>query len=196
MIAFKYTKTDGAEYISHLDLLRHLDRTLRRAGIKVEYSQGYHKHPRIFMGNPLALGVRSVSEYCTADAKYEGDFKEAFNACSPGGIRCLDYKSVKENPNFAESIKACRYEAIGLSPFDERKILEQKSIVITDLRGRSVDIRPRICSIEHLGDKLIFTLCCGEKNLRPDLFCSYISQTCGGCAADILKTDSFGDNLF
>ena len=135
MIAFKYTKTDGAEYISHLDLLRHLDRTLRRAGIKVEYSQGYHKHPRIFMGNPLALGVRSVSEYCTADAKYEGDFKEAFNACSPGGIRCLDYKSVKENPNFAESIKACRYEAIGLSPFDERKILEQKSIIITDLRG-------------------------------------------------------------
>ena len=75
MIAFKYTKTDGAEYISHLDLLRHLDRTLRRAGIKVEYSQGYHKHPRIFMCNPLALGVRSVSEYCTADAIYEGDFK-------------------------------------------------------------------------------------------------------------------------
>ena len=58
MIAFKYTKTDGAEYISHLDMLRHIDRTLRRAGIEVEYSQGYHKHPRIFMGNPLALGVK------------------------------------------------------------------------------------------------------------------------------------------
>ena len=29
MIAFRYTKTDGAEYLSHLDLLRHIERTLR-----------------------------------------------------------------------------------------------------------------------------------------------------------------------
>ena len=196
MIAFRYTKTDGAEYISHLDLLRHIDRILRRAGIEVGYSQGFHKHPRIFMGNPLALGVKSVSEYCTVDAATDKDFAQLFNRFSPEGVKCLAWKNTEQNPNFAESIKACRYEAIGLAPFDEREILEQKSIIITDLRGRSVDIRPRICSIEHLGDKLIFTLCCGEKNLRPDLFCSYISQTYGGCAADILKTDSFGDNLF
>lgn len=196
MIAFKYTKTDGAEFISHLDLLRHLDRTLRRAGIEVEYSQGFHKHPRIFMGNPLAVGVRSVSEYCTADTHFDGDFLKAFNECAPGGIRCLDFKITEENPNFAESIKACRYEAVGINKFDPEEILEKESIIITDMRGRTVDIRPRICSIERREEKLVFTLCCGEKNLRPDLFCEYVSSLYGGEAAYILKTDSFGGTVF
>lgn len=196
MIAFKYTKTDGAEFISHLDLLRHIDRTLRRAGIEVEYSQGFHKHPRIFMGNPLALGVRSVSEYCTVDTRFDGNFKEAFNACAPGGVRCLDFKVTADNPNFAESIKACRYEAEGIKDFDVDGILSKESIIITDMRGRTVDIRPRICSVERRDGKLVFTLYCGEKNLRPDLFCEYLSSLYGGEAAYILKTDSFGGTVF
>ena len=196
MIAFKYTKTDGAEFISHLDLLRHIDRTLRRAGIEVEYSQGFHKHPRIFMGNPLALGVRSVSEYCTVDTRFDGNFKEAFNACAPGGVRCLDFKVTADNPNFAESIKACRYEAEGIKDFDVDEILSKESILITDMRGRTVDIRPRICSVERRDGKLVFTLYCGEKNLRPDLFCEYLSSLYGGEAAYILKTDSFGGTVF
>ena len=196
MIAFKYTKTDGAEYISHLDLLRHIDRTLRRAGIKVEYSQGFHKHPRIFMRNPLALGVRSVSEYCAAVTDFEGDFLSAFTACSPAGIKCLAARNCKNNPNYAENIYACRYEAEGIAPFDTEGLLSKESIVITDLRGRTVDIRPRICSVERREGKVIFTLRCGENNLRPDLFCSVICGIYGGEIKDIIKTDSFGDNIF
>ncbi len=196
MIAFRYTKTDGAEYISHLDLLRHIDRILRRAGIEVGYSQGFHKHPRIFMGNPLALGVKSVSEYCTVDAATDKDFAQLFNRFSPEGVKCLAWKNTEQNPNFAESIKACRYEATGLAHFDAEEILSQKEIIITDMRGRTVDIRPRIYGIEWHGDKLVFTLCCGEKNLRPDLMCSYLKELYGGEAKVILKTDSFGDSVF
>ncbi|MBQ7642830.1 MAG: DUF2344 domain-containing protein, partial [Clostridia bacterium] len=64
MILFRYTKTDGAEYISHLDLLRHLGRTFTRAGIKVGYSQGYHPHKLIYMSAPIGVGMKSLSEYC------------------------------------------------------------------------------------------------------------------------------------
>lgn len=196
MIAFKYTKTDGAQYISHLDLLRHIDRTLRRAGIAVEYSRGFHKHPRIFLGNPLALGVRSLSEYGAADCNYEGDFVSAFNACAPNGIACLAARTQKDNPNFAESIKSCRYEATGIAPFDASDLLAKSTLVITDLRGRTVDIRPRILEVSREGEKLCFTLGCGENNLRPDLFCSVMADIYGGQAQDIVKTDSYGDNLF
>lgn len=196
MIAFKYTKTEGSEYISHLDLLRHIDRTLRRAGIAVKYSEGFHKHPRIFMGNPLALGVQSVSEYCAVDADYREDFIENFNAHSPAGVKCLVAREVSVNPNFAESITACRYEAAGIASFEIGEILGQESIVITDLRGRTVDIRPRICSLEWQSGRLLFTLRCGEMNLRPDLFCSYLAEKFGGGAAYILKTESFGETAF
>ncbi|MCD8373240.1 MAG: TIGR03936 family radical SAM-associated protein [Clostridia bacterium] len=196
MIAFRYTKTDGAEYLSHLDLLRHIDRTLRRAGVEVKYSEGFNKHPRIFMANPLALGVKSVAEYCTVDCDFTGDFKKVFNTFSPDGIKCLSYKIVEKNAEYAESIKACTYFAKGITPFDANEVLQKDGIIITDLRGRCVDIRPRIYSLEEADGGIKFTLGCGTNNLRPDLFCSFLQSVYGGGVTEIIKTDCAGDNLF
>ncbi len=196
MIAFRYTKTDGAEYLSHLDLLRHIYRTLRRAGIEVAVSCGYHAHARIFLNNPLAVGVKSVAEYGAVDCVYPGDFREAFNAFSPDGIKCVQSRILQSNPNYANSIESCAYAAAGLPPFDAEEILNQKSIVITDLRGRETDIRPRILSLDSNGGKTLFTLGCGTRNLRPDLFCAYLSSRYGGKATEIIKLESFGEGVF
>lgn len=196
MIAFKYTKTGGAEYISHLDLLRHIDRILRRAGIAVEYSNGYHKHARIFMGAPLALGVRSLAEFCAIDTGFAGDFGRAFNEHSPAGIKCTDWKFTENNPNYTQSITACRYEAEGDYPFAADDVLKLESIVITDKRGREADIRPRILTLAGDGGRLKFTLTCGESNLRPDLFCEWLEGTFGGSTRDIVKVESMGEGTF
>ncbi len=188
MIAFRYTKTDGAEYLSHLDLLRHIYRTMRRAQMKIELSQGYHKHPRIFLNNPLGTGIKSVAEYATVDVVCAGDFAQVFNSFSPRGVRCLRWAEVAENQNYANAIIKCTYTARGIAPFDCAEFMQRESITITDLRGREVDIRPRIYAVERCGDELEFTLGCGENNLRPDLFCSYLCSQFGGSYADILKT--------
>ncbi|MDE6613331.1 MAG: TIGR03936 family radical SAM-associated protein, partial [Clostridia bacterium] len=118
MIAFKYTKTDGAEYLSHLDLLRHIDRSLKRAGLKVKTSEGFNPHPKIFMNSPLGLGIKSVAEYCAVDCAFTKDFKDLFNASSPSGVKCIDFKEIPENPNYAHTIKSCLYSAEGLTNFD------------------------------------------------------------------------------
>lgn len=196
MIAFRYTKTDGAEYLSHLDLLRHIDRTLKRAQIKVKTSEGFNPHPRIFMNNPLGLGVKSVAEYCAADCEFTGDFAEAFNASSPSGIKCLAYREVADNPNFAYMIKSCGYCAEGIAAFDPEEILSRESIVLTDTRGRQTDIRERIYALEFKNGKLFFTAGCGEKNLRPDFFCAFLEKTFGGRAHNVLKLCAFGENTF
>lgn len=196
MISFKYTKTDGAEYLSHLDLLRHIDRTLRRAGIKVKTSEGFHPHPKIFMNNPLGLGVKSVAEFCAVDCACEGNFKELFNANSPAGVKCLDYKVTDGNPNFANTIESCTYTAQGIPPFDTQEYLSRKSIIITDKRGRTVDIAPRILSIEQRGGTLTFTLGCGQNNLRPDLFCEILQSEFGGKAFGLIKINSHGKYTF
>ncbi len=196
MIALKYTKSEGAEYLSHDDHLRHIDRTLRRAGIKVNYSEGFNKHPRIFMGNPIALGVKSVAEYCTIDCAFDGDFKEVFNAFSPSGVKCLSYRITEKNCEYAESITACTYTAKGLNPFDAGEVLSKDGIIIADLRGRFTDIRPRIYSLESNPDSTSFTLGCGTSNLRPDLFCSFLQSIYGGSVYEIIKTQSTGKNIF
>jgi radical SAM-linked protein len=196
MIAFKYTKTDGAEYLSHLDLLRHVDRTLRRAGIPTQKSEGFNKHPRIFLNNPLGLGIKSLAEYATIDTPFDGDFKTLFNQYSPAGVKCLDYRVVDKNQNYANTIDKCRYQADGIADFDLAQILDKDSIVIQDTRGRQVDIRPRIFLIERNGSTLEFVLGCGENNLRPDLFCDYLCACFGGKVTNLIKTESFGENVF
>ena len=196
MIAFKYTRTDGAEYLSHLDLMRHIMRTLRRAGIELKKSEGYHAHPKLYLNSPAPVGVQSVAEYGTADTDFDGDFMALFNAHSPAGIKCLDCRRVDKNPNYANCIASCSYKTTGLAPFDPQDILAREHIEICDLRQRHVDIRPRIYAVEWQGDVLSFTLGAGENNLRADLFCTYLTEKFGGRAQKILKADSFGEGVF
>ena len=196
MIAFKYTKTDGAEYLSHLDLLRHIDRTLRRAGIKVQSSEGFNPHPKIYMNTPLGLGIKSIAEYCAIESGFDGDFKTLFNANSPKGVKCADYKILNENPNYAYTVESCTYTAEGITPFDAREFLNRGEFIVTDKRGREVDIMGRIYDLHFDGGKLYFTLGCGQNNLRPDLFCEILEKEFGGKAVNLIKISAQGKFTF
>ena len=196
MIAFRYTKSDGAEFLSHLDLLRHIYRTMRRAGIPVAMSEGYHAHARIYLNNPLPVGIASVAEYGCVDTDFDGDFKSLFNGFAPKGVTCVDYKKVDINPNYAASIEKCTYTAEGITPFDVQEILGEEHIIINDTRGREIDIRERLYDLETDGDAVKFTCGCNEKNLRPDLFASYLGERFGGTVRRIVKIASYGKGVF
>ena len=195
MIAFKYTKCDGAEYLSHLDLLRHVYRTLRRAGIEIKYSEGFHRHPKIYLNNPLPTGLKSIAEYCAVDTDFSGEFGHIFNTFSPKGVKCTAYKTVAENPNFAYAIEACRYFARGLT-CDAQEILAREKITVTDLKGREIDLRPRLTELTCADGGVYFTGKCGENNLRADLFCDFLSGECGKRAEEIIKVAAYGNPVF
>lgn len=48
--------------ISHLDWMRLLDRAIRRAGLPIAFTGGYHPSPRIVPANALPLGMSSAGE--------------------------------------------------------------------------------------------------------------------------------------
>ena len=54
-----YTKTGRLKYISHLDTNRLMQRTLKRSGLPVWYSEGFNPHIYITFALPLALGLES-----------------------------------------------------------------------------------------------------------------------------------------
>ncbi|HBR00894.1 MULTISPECIES: TIGR03960 family B12-binding radical SAM protein [unclassified Roseofilum] len=58
----KWGKQGEMGQISHLDWLRLLDRAVRRAGLPVSYSGGYHPGPRIMVASALSLGITSSGE--------------------------------------------------------------------------------------------------------------------------------------
>jgi radical SAM-linked protein len=58
----RYTKLGRAAYLGHLDLVRHLPRVFRRAGLELCYSVGFHPKPELSFGPALGLGIPSLGE--------------------------------------------------------------------------------------------------------------------------------------
>ncbi|WGV26418.1 TIGR03960 family B12-binding radical SAM protein [Halotia branconii] len=57
-----FGKQGDMALLSHLDLMRLFDRVLRRAGLPIAFTGGFHPSPRISVANALALGITSSGE--------------------------------------------------------------------------------------------------------------------------------------
>ena len=65
-IRITFSKTDSMRYIGHLDLFRSWERTFRRSGLPLAYSQGFHPQPRLNLACALPLGFTSECELLDA----------------------------------------------------------------------------------------------------------------------------------
>ena len=87
-----FEKKDDAAYISHLDLMKVLQRSFCRAKLPVKYSEGFNPHICMSILSPLSTGYRSKYELCDLDLTSDGMPE---NACSnlnmvlPDGIRVI-----------------------------------------------------------------------------------------------------------
>ena len=52
----RFTKTGNVRFIGHLDLMRFFQKAVRRAGLKVAFSQGYSPHQLMSFASPLGVG--------------------------------------------------------------------------------------------------------------------------------------------
>jgi radical SAM family uncharacterized protein/radical SAM-linked protein len=89
----RYTKLGRIAYLGHLDLIRHLPRIFRRAGLDIFYSLGFHPKPELTFGPALGLGIPSLGELL--DVKLIDDLAPAeivrrLNAVTLDGIRFLE----------------------------------------------------------------------------------------------------------
>jgi radical SAM-linked protein len=58
----KFGKLGDMALVGHLDLMRLFDRIIRRSGLPVAFSGGFHPSPRIAIANALPLGATSSGE--------------------------------------------------------------------------------------------------------------------------------------
>ena len=94
MIRALFTKTGDAVWISHLDLMRVLQRAFRRGGMMLKHSQGFTPHPHLSIAMPLSVGVASDYELMDFDLAEEDTTPidaicEKLNASLPSGVRVL-----------------------------------------------------------------------------------------------------------
>lgn len=191
MKLIKYSKTNGAEFIPHLDTLRHFIKTVRRMDIPINYSNGFHPHMLVYMSSPIALGLKSTSEYCLFDTDYNGeDFQELFNKNSLKGIRCLEVFDTNKKLNVANDITFAVYEINGVNLFDVNEVISRESFEVFDKRANTLkDVRDRIKDLHFEGETLYATLCFGNYTLRPDYLVEALVKTYGGNHPTVLKKD-------
>ena len=66
-----FKKMGMSRYVSHLDLMRAMTRTVRRAKLPLWYTEGFNPHPYMTFALPLSLGMESLCE--SMDVRIEGD---------------------------------------------------------------------------------------------------------------------------
>lgn len=96
-----FKKMGMSRYVSHLDLMRAMTRSVRRAGVPLWYTEGYNPHPYLTFALPLSLGMESLYE--SMDIRIEGESTndEIFNLMKgsmPPGIEIVSVDDPVDDP--------------------------------------------------------------------------------------------------
>lgn len=200
MIILKYSKTGSAKFISHIDILRHLVRTIRRMGVNVAFSKGYNPHMLLKLSAPCPIGIASAAEYLAADCSGIGaeEFLTLFNSLSLDGLKGLRAWEREENPNFQAIVKCADYFLPSDKVQDKniREILDRKTFELEyEVKGKTVvkNVMPEIIDLIVNESGLTMRLALGNRNLRADRLLFKLNEiyNIDGLVTDIVKTEQY-----
>jgi radical SAM-linked protein len=108
-VRLRFAKRGNLRLVSHHDLLRCLERTLRRAEVPVARSQGFNPRPRIVFTLALGLGIegrREVVELDLAEPMEPAEVLRRLTAAAPPGFDWLEAQAVPPGrPAHAEAVQ-------------------------------------------------------------------------------------------
>ena len=156
-----FSKTPAMRFTSHLDLHRAWERTFRRAGLPLAYSQGFSPHPRLNLASALPLGFTGENELLDAWLEQSlpvADVQAALEKATPPGIHIQIVELVDERlPALQTLVEASEYTITFLEPqpdLDARLAdLLSASSLPRQWRGKSYDLRPLVLELRALPDE-------------------------------------------
>ena len=94
-----FEKGFALRHIGHLDLMRTIQRALRRTDLPIRYSNGFNPHIQLSFAAPLSVGVvgmREVMDVPLNDAIQGDIFAQALNHVLPSRLRVVAARSVSD----------------------------------------------------------------------------------------------------
>ncbi len=201
-LRLRFEKTGRAVYISHLDLMRTLQRAFSRAGLELKYSEGYNPHPLISIVLPLSVGTGSVCEIMDFRLKGEEDLDmlpERLNRALPEGIRVTEvYEQTRK------SVELKWLEIEGFFEYDSREAGEmaralERFFAREEIRVQrktkrgmgETDIQPAVRSLAFQPEegqvRLRGVISAQEPTLNPELLAEALRQNAPELAPDFAK---------
>lgn len=124
-----YSKSGRARFLSHLDLINHLQRILRRAGIEPSTSEGFHPKMLISYAPALPLGMEGRAECFEFKSIFAFDEKKIagrLNRYAGSGITFLQLRKLKVGePNLNDKIRGMLY-SVNLKSREIQDALKEK----------------------------------------------------------------------
>lgn len=182
-----FGKGENLRYISHLDLVRTWERALRRAGIPLAYSQGYHPNPKMVFAAALPVGCTGsaeVMDLLLTQPMPPQRMTRGLTPRLPDGLSIVDVTPIYGRaPALPTVLHSADYESAiqiqnGHPSIEEARarvqaLLARESIPRT-FRKKRYDLRPRIEDIDVValnGHHLLvqMKLAAGQRGTgRPD----------------------------
>jgi radical SAM-linked protein len=159
-----FSKSCALRYTGHLDLRSIWERTVRRAGLSLSYTQGFHPGPKIQVASALPLGFIGRAEIVDiwvneTDGSLDRPYKEILQPAAPPGLVLSSVEVVDERgPALQTQVASGEYEITLLEPGDGAGLAKGISALLgasslsRERRGKSYDLRPLIESLELLPD--------------------------------------------
>lgn len=164
-----YSKQGQAKYFGHLELVNIILRALRRAGIPLKFSQGFHPKPLISFEDPLPVGLEGQKEhfYLEVAAGFNAQsILERLNQQLPEGLRAIDCQPAAAR-SLRNNLTAASYVVTNKDGFfDEKELINfnnSQEVIYrrTNRKGKTkeLDLKELVLNIELLApDRLQMTL--------------------------------------
>lgn len=195
----KFAKESDIKFISHLDLLRTLQKVVKRSGLPVKYSKGFNPHMSIAIAQPLSVGMYSEGEYMDVEFNEMIDpavIIEKLNKSVPVGIKIFDaiyvYEELnqKNPPQTMAAIDGAKYcitikynNTEKLSEELEKLLSEEEWTTLKKSKNgeKMVNIKPMVITFNYeiQGNTLKITslINCGSReNLSAQLLSDFIQS--------------------
>ena len=177
-----FEKAPRLRLIGHLDLMRAMQRALRRSGLPLRYSQGFNPHILLTFAAPLSVGMPGKREIMEVPLEHDvtpEDFVQKLSSALPPDLPVLSARPVDErHPAPMALLTAAVYEAqLEQVPDNFQQTIDgflvQKEINVmrkTKSGLKPSDIRPMIYDLRLQGGTLHMALALSEKaTCKPDL---------------------------
>lgn len=172
-----YVIESRMRFLSHKELMRVIARALRRAGLPLAYSCGYHPHPRISYGPPRPVGMAGQAEEYDVELTAPvacAEMRAHITAQFPRGIRiCEVTRTETKQSSITASVVAADYscnlpEGCQLPAGAMSQLMQKQHIEYTRTTKKGVkkmDVRPGIYAMKPKENGVEMTL-----SLRSDLY--------------------------
>lgn len=201
-----FKKMGMSRYVSHLDLMRAMSRTLRRARVPLWYTEGFNPHPYMTFALPLSLGMESLCESMDVRIVGESTNEELFEMLKgsmPPGIDIISVDEPQYDPKHisfgefdilfdtdknAEALKA-----------DIEEMLSKDELIVQKLgkKGRHKVLKDinliefiKSYGISSMGERVKLTLILpagSVTNVNPSLLADEVVKNSGDISYTIIR---------